>query len=332
MKKILTFVTLLVFILSFVGCKPAEKQPAISERTIKLAHVVNEKDSFHISALKFKEVVEAKTNGKIKVEIHPNGELGDERTLIEGMQQGTIDMGVITDGPVSTFLPEIAVFDMPFLFKTPEEAYKILDGPIGQKVLKDLETVQLHGLAFAERGFRSLTNNKRPVKMPEDVKGLKIRVMQNPVYIDTFNALGANTVPMAWGDCLTALKQGTIDGQENPVVVIYSYKLWETQKYLSLTRHTYAPAVILMSLKLWNSLSPDEQAIFTEAGKEAAEAGRKYDNDNEKTQLDEIKANGMQVIEDVDVDAFRKAVEPVYTKYSAQFGDLLKQIQDALKK
>ena len=324
-----------VFAIGLTGCsKPKAQQPqqpVYKSRVIKLAHVVNEKDAFNVAAVKFKEVVEEKSGGKIKVEIHPNAELGDERTLIEGMQQGTIDMGVITDGPIANFLPEIAVFEMPFLFGTPDEAYHILDGSTGQKVLNDLEKVNLHGLAFAERGFRNLTNSKRPVKTAADVKGLKIRLMENPLYVDTFKALGANAVPMAWGDCLTALKQGTIDGQENPVVVIYSFKLWESQKYMTMDRHTYAPATILMGLKLWKSLTPEEQKLFTKAAEAGRDAARKYDNDNEAAQLTEIKKH-MQVIEDPDLASFREAVKPVYAKYGPKFGNLLTQIQDELKK
>jgi len=331
MKRLIILILIVTLLggLGLAGCTP--KKPA-ETRVIKLAHVVNEKDSFHISALKFKEVVEEKTNGRIKIEIHPNAELGDERTLLEGMQMGTIDMGVITNGPIANFLPEIAVFEMPFLFSSPEEAYYILDGPIGQKMLKKLETVGLHGLAYSERGFRNITNNVRPIKTADDVKGLKIRVMENPLYVDTFKALGANVVPMAWTECLTALSQGTIDGQENPVVVIYAFKLYECQKYMTLDRHTYAPATILMSLKVWNSLSPEDQKIFTEAAKIAGDAAREYNNKNEAEQLKAIKKFGMIVEENPDLDSFREAVKPVYEKYGPKFGGLLEEIMEELKK
>jgi len=327
MKKIFVLISIVILLagsLSLVGAA------ADKSRVIKLAHVVNEKDAFHISALKFKEIVEEKTVGRIKIEIHPNAELGDERTLLEGMQMGTIDMGVITNGPIANFLPEIAVFEMPFLFGTPEEAYYVLDGPIGQKVLKDLEAIKLHGLAYSERGFRNLTNSVRAVNTAADMNGLKIRLMENPLYVDTFKALGANAVPMAWTECLTALSQGTIDGQENPVVVIYSFKLYESQKYMTLDRHTYAPATILTSLKVWNSLSPEDQKIFSEAAKEAGDAAREYDNDNEAAQLKVIKENGMEVTENPDLSSFREAVKPVYEKYGPKFGSLLEEIQEEL--
>ncbi len=329
MKKIFVLISI---VLLLVGSLSLAGVAADNSRIIKLSHVVNEKDSFHMSALKFKEIVEEKTAGNIKIEIHPNAELGDERTLLEGMQMGTIEMGVITNGPIANFLPEIAVFEMPFLFGTPEEAYAVLDGPIGQKILKNLEKVKLHGLAYSERGFRNLTNSVRPVKTASDVNGLKIRLMENPLYVDTFKALGANAVPMAWTECLTALSQKTIDGQENPVVVIYSFKLYESQKYMTLDRHTYAPATIVTSLKVWDSLSPEEQKIFSEAAKEAGDTAREYNNDNEAAQLKVIKENGMEVTENPDLDSFREAVKPVYEKYGPKFEGVLEEIQEELAK
>jgi len=296
---------------------------------IKLAHVVNEKDAFHVCALKFKEVVEAKSNGQITVTIYPNAKLGDERALLEGMKMGVVDAGVITSGPIINFIPEFGVFDLPFLFRNPEHAYAVLDGPIGAELLKKMESHGWKGLAYGERGFRNLTNSKRPVVTPEDVKGLKIRLMQNPIYVDAFKALGANAVPMAWTEALTALQQKTIDGQENPLNVIVAFKLYESQKYLSLTRHAYAPNVIMMSMKTWKKLSPEQQAIVQEAAAEASKANRQYDNDKAAEWLAFLKEQGMEVVEDPDLAAFRKAVEPVYEKYGSSFGeDVLKAIAE----
>ncbi len=333
-KSKLFFAVSLLLILTFLvaacggGTKPA---PAKNEpKTVKLAHVVNEKDGFHIAALKFKELVEQRTNGLVKIEIHPNASLGDERTLIEGMQLGTVQMGVITNGPVANFLPELAAFEMPFLFASPQEAYKVLDGEVGQKVLAKLDAINLKGLAYAERGFRNLTNSKKAVKAPGDMAGLKVRVMENPVYIDTFKSLGANAVPMAWTEALTALQQGTIDGQENPVNVIYAFKLNETQKYLSMTKHTYAPALFLMSKKVFDSFDKDTQAILVKAAQEAAQHERKWNAEQMDGQLKELKAKGMEIIEP-DSKAFQAAVKPVYDKYGAKFGTLLQDIEKAKK-
>lgn len=298
-------------------------------RVYRLGHVVNEKDAFHVAAVKFKELVEKRSHGRIKIQIYPNAQLGDERTLLEELQMGSVDFAIITSGPISNFAPKFAVVDMPFLFKDAQTAYRILDGPIGKDLLKELEKAHLKGLAFAERGFRNLTNNKRPIYKPSDVKGLKIRVMQNPVYVDTFRALGANAVPMAWGDCLTALQQGTIDGQENPINVIYAFKIYETQKYLAMTRHTYAPAVIMMGLNLWKQFSPADQKLLVQCAQEAAEYERAWDASQEAKQLEFIKKHGM-VVTYPDIKAFRAAVKPVYDKYRPKFGDYLDRILKAV--
>ena len=340
MTKSKFFTALLITCMSgllLAGCgakqeaKPAAAPSQPQVKTIKLAHVVNEKDPYHITCLKFKEVVETKSQGKIKVDIFPNASLGDERALIEGMQMGTVQAGVITNGPIGNFLPELAVFEMPFLFASEAEAYKVLDGPVGQKMLAKFETINLKGLAFAERGFRNLTNSKRPVRTPADAAGLKIRVMENPVFIDTFKALGVNAVPMAWTEALTALQQKTIDGQENPVNVAFAFKLQETQKYFSMTKHTYSPATIVMSKKFFDSFDKPSQDILLAAAKESAQYVRKWGADQMTEQFKAIKAGGMEIITDIDTKAFQVAVKPVYEKYGPKFGTWLKEIEDAKK-
>ena len=299
--------------------------------TLRLAHVVNEQDGFHIAATKFEELVEERTDGKVNIEIFPNASLGDERTLLEGMQIGTVDMGVITNGPVANFVEEMAVFELPFLFPSPEAAYSVLDGPIGQELLDKLADVNLKGLAYAERGFRNLTNSERAVNSPEDLDGLRIRVMENPVYTDTFRELGANAIPMAWTEALTAMQQGTIDGQENPVNVIHSFKLDETQNYMTLSRHTYAPAIFVMGMPAWNQLPEAAQAVLEEAAQEAAEHERQVNADMEAEQLAALREAGMEINDAPDMEAFQAAVAPVYEKYGEQFGDYLPRIQEALQ-
>ena len=298
---------------------------------LRLAHVVNEQDGFHIAATKFEELVEERTDGKVNIEIFPNASLGDERTLLEGMQIGTVDMGVITNGPVANFVEEMAVFELPFLFPSPEAAYSVLDGPIGQELLDKLADVNLKGLAYAERGFRNLTNSERAVNSPEDLDGLRIRVMENPVYTDTFRELGANAIPMAWTEALTAMQQGTIDGQENPVNVIHSFKLDETQNYMTLSRHTYAPAIFVMGMPAWNQLPEAAQAVLEEAAQEAAEHERQVNADMEAEQLAALREAGMEINDAPDMEAFQAAVAPVYEKYGEQFGDYLPRIQEALQ-
>jgi tripartite ATP-independent transporter DctP family solute receptor len=295
---------------------------------IKLAHVVNEKDSFHLAAEKFKALTEKYTNGEVTVTIFPNAKLGDERTLLERMKMGIVDAGIITNGPIINFVPRFGAIDLPFLFRSPEHAYKVLDGPIGQSLFADLEKQGWKGLAWAERGFRNLTNSKKAVNTPDDVKGLKIRVMQNPVYVDSFKALGANAVPMAWTEALTALQQGTVDGQENPLNVIVAFKLNESQKYMAITRHAYAPAPILMSMVTWKKLNPEQQKAVVKAAQEAAVYERSFNNASEKLWVKELEGKGMKVTTP-DLKPFLDAVKPVYDTYTPKFGkDFIAAIQN----
>jgi len=295
---------------------------------IKLAHVVNEKDTFHLAAEKFKELAEKYTNGSVKVTIFPNATLGDERTLLERMKMGIVDAGIITGGPIINFVPRFGAIDLPFLFRDPEHAYAVLDGPIGQGLFTDMEKQGWKGLAYAERGFRNLTHSKKAVNSSEDIKGLKIRVMQNPVYVDSFKALGANAVPMAWTEALTGLQQGTIDGQENPLNVIVSFKLNESQKYMAITRHAYAPAPILMSMVTWKKLNPEQQKAVLKAAQEAAVYERAYNNASEKLWIKELERKGMKVTTPA-LQPFLAAVKPVYDTYTPKFGkDFIAAIQN----
>ncbi|PRX04004.1 UNVERIFIED_ORG: tripartite ATP-independent transporter DctP family solute receptor [Martelella mediterranea] len=327
MKKILPAAAIAATILS-AGAMPAwaDMDPV----NLRLAHVVNEQDGFHAAATKFQELVSERSDGAISVEIFPNATLGDERTLLEGMQIGTVDMGVITNGPVSNFVEDIAVFELPFLFPSRDAAYEVLDGEIGQELLDRLSEVNLKGLAYAERGFRNLTNSEHAVNTPEDMDGLKIRVMENPVYIDTFRALGADAVPMAWTEALTAMQQGTIDGQENPVNVVYSFKLNETQTNMTMTRHSYAPALFVMGMPIWNGLSEEAQEIILQSARDAAQYERDLNAAQEDEQLQALRDSGMEIIDDADLSAFSAAVEPVYEKYGSQFGDYLPRIREQL--
>ena len=305
--------------------------PTGAETVFQLGTTVNEQDSFQVAAEKFAELVNERTNGEYKIEIYPNGVLGGESDMLDSMSMDMLDLGIITSGPFVNFCKEMGVLDMPFLFANNEEAYKILDGEIGQELLDKLESANLKGLAYAERGFRNITNSVKPVASAADVENLKLRVMENEVYTKTFQALKVNAVPMAWQDALTALQQGTIEGQENPINVIYSYSLWDyNQKYITLDRHSYSTAIITMSLDKWNSLDADTQAIFKQAAQEAAEYERAWVAEQEAGQLDTIKSHGVEVIETPDVDSFRNAVQSVYDAYP-QYAEYIGRIQEALK-
>ena len=302
---------------------------AAAPKVIKLGTTVNEQDSFQVAALKFAELIKARSKGEYVVEIYPNGALGDERAMLEGMRMGTMDMGIITSGPFVNFVPEFGVLDMPFLFSNPSQAHKVLDGEVGREILAKLEEVNIKGLAYAERGFRNLTNNVRPVHAAGDAKGLKVRVMENEVYTSSFRALGVNAVPMAWPEALTALQQGTVDGQENPVNVIHAFTLLESQKYVTMPRHAYAAAIFTMSKQLFDKLSQAMQKTVLEAAQEAAAHERAWVADNEARQLAELKQQGMIVDEKPALESFKAAVRPVYEKYPA-YAPYLQRIRAAL--
>ena len=321
MKKMLAM--LLAVVMCLTGA-------AMAETLLQLGTTVNEQDSFQVAAEKFAELVAERTGGEYKIEIYPNGTLGGESDMLDSMSMGMLDMGIITSGPFVNFSEMMGVLDMPFLFANNEEAYEILDGEIGRELLDTLEDVGLKGLAYAERGFRNVTNSVKPVTSAADVAGLKLRVMENEVYTATFKALDVNAVPMAWAEALTAMQQGTVDGQENPVNVIYSYGLWDYgQKYVTLDRHSYATAIITMSLDVFNTLDTETQQIFMEAAQEAAEYERAWVAEQEGGQLDEIKSHGVEVVENPDVESFRAAVQPVYDAYP-QFADYIARIQAQL--
>ena len=305
---------------------------AFAETVLKLGTTVNTNDSFQVAAEKFKELVEQRTNGNYKIEIYPNGSLGGESDMLDSMTMDMLDMGIITSGPFVNFAAMMGVLDMPFLFANNAEAYKILDGEIGQELLGTLEAANLKGLAYAERGFRNVTNSIRPVKNANDIKGLKLRVMENEVYTKTFQALEVNAVPMQWADALTAMQQNTIEGEENPINVIHSYGLWDyNQKFVTLDRHSYSTAIITMSLEAFKRLDEETQKIFKQSAQEAAEFERKWVADQEAGQLETIKSHGVEVVEDPDVDSFRNAVQSVYSAYP-QYENYIKRIQAELSK
>ena len=286
--------------------------PVQAKTTIKLAHVCTVEDIFHIQSMKFKELVEKKTGGEIEIKLFPNKQLGGkESDLITMVQTGTIGLATITCGPITTFDPLFGILDMPFLFSSKEQAYKVLDGSIGKNFLDSLSKVGIKGLAFGERGVRNVSNNLRPITKPADLKGIKIRVMQSPIYIELFKALGANPIPMGWGEVYTALQQGTIDAQENPPWVIWAFKIFEVQKYYSLTGHSYAGNVIMMNKKLFDGFNTNTQKILVDSAREASAYERKVNNDGVAGIFVKLKGKGMK-INDVNRVPFQDACQSVY--------------------
>jgi len=289
--------------------------PVMAATTFKLATVTPAHHAYAIGANEFARLISEGTGGEVIVKVYPAGQLGKgEREVLEGLQLGTIDMAVTATGPVSNFSENMGVVDLPFLFTSPDHVDKILDGPVGRRLLDGLKSAGIKGLAFFENGFRNFTNSKRILKRPEDFKGLKFRTMENPVHLASVRRLGAQAVPMSWGEVYTSLQTGVIDGQENPVAVVYTCKLSEVQKYLSLTGHFYSPAPLSMSLKTFEKLNPARQKLFMEAALRAAAFERRVIRDNEARQLKELKTQGMKV-DTVDKALFIKAMAPVYNKF-----------------
>jgi len=291
------------------------------EKTIrlKLATVVPAKHAYNVGANEFARRIKAATGGAITIRIFPGGQLGKgERELLEGMQIGTIDLAVTATGPISGFSQSMMVLDLPFLFRNYAHVDAVLDGPLGRQLLDDLEESKLKGLAFFENGFRNFTNSARPLLQPDDFRGLKFRTMENPVHLASVRQLGAQAVPMSWGEVYTSLQTKVIDGQENPVAIIHAYKLNEVQKYLSLTGHFYSPAPLTMNLKRFESLKPKWQGLFIKTAIEVAAFERKIIRDNEQRQLKDIRAWGMDV-RNVEKKSFFNAMQPVYDKYIEKY-------------
>ena len=305
---------------AFAACVAAAALPANGQTTLKMNISVAQNSHYGVAIDTFAREVEKRTDGRYKVQNFYSGALGAERESIEALQLGTLDLTMTSTGPVPNFVPDVAILDIPFLFRDYAQARAVLDGPIGQDMLQKFEPKGIHGLAWGENGFRNMTNSKHPVMVPEDLKGLKMRTMENPVHIQAYRAFGIIPTPMAFTEVFTALQQGTVDGQENPLSVITAAKLDQVQKYLTLTGHVYSPAVILMSKAQWDKLSAADKQSFNDAAKEAVKANRARIDDDEKKAVADLRARGMQVVENVDKAKFQATLAPVYADFGKRFG------------
>ncbi len=275
----------------------------------------------------FADELERLAPGRFKVEFFPNGSLGGEREMVESVQLGVLEMAITGTAVLGNFVPEMLVLDMPFLFRDSAHARAVLDGPIGQELLAKMKARGLQGLTFGEIGFRHVTSANRVIRSPDDMKGLKIRTMENPVHLAAFRALGALPTPMSWTEVLTGLQQGTIDGQENPVSILVSAKMWEMQKNVTLTRHVFTPISFTMSPAFFGKLPAADQEIMRKAALVGRAANRKYVDEADASGVAELKRHGMQVVESVDVGPFQAKLEPVYKQYSDRFGPMMNRIR-----
>jgi len=286
----------------------------------------SEVDPYAIAAHTFAEELEKQAPGTFDVQFFPNHQLGDDTDMLQAMQLGTLDAGVITGTQIGNIEPAFRLNDLPFLYASNDQAHKVLDGDVGQALLNKLEPQGIVGLGFAEAGFRNVINNVRPISTPADLKGIKLRVQPAELFIASFRALGANPVPMAWSDTFTAVQQGTVDGLEIPLPVIYANKYPEVTKYLSQTRHSYNALGLLISAQTFDGLSKEQQQALHKAADAAIERQREMVEANNAKVLEKIEAAGMKVNEIKDVSAFRAQVKPVYADYRDQIGaDLVDQ-------
>jgi tripartite ATP-independent transporter DctP family solute receptor len=314
----------ILVIAALIGCgRAAEKLAPGNEfrGQFKLATVTPVEHTYSRGANRFAELVSERSGGRIQIIIYPDGKLGKgEKELLEAVRQGKIDMYVGSTGTLADFSPSMGILDIPFLFRNYAHTDNVLDGHVGRQLITDLETAQFKALAFWENGFRNLTNNRRAVKSPADAKGLNIRTMENTIHLAAWKAVGANPSPMPWGEVYKALQDNSIDGQENPVALIYSAKLNNVQKYLSLTQHVYSPAIMIAGHKVWQTIPKNDQEMMTKTAMEMARYERKLGRDAEEKQIAELAAGGMVVTKDIDRDVWRKAMAPVIEKYVQQFG------------
>lgn len=297
--------------------------------TIKVGHISPDGQAYAIGFAEYAKAVEEATDGKVKFEIFGNGALGGERELLEGVQLGTLDMSVITTGVVTNFVPEIAVIEFPFLFRDLEHTYKTLDGEIGQELLDKMSESNLKGIAFWENGQRHLANSKKPIKSVEDLKGLKMRTIESELLLDTYNALGTNATPMAFPEVYSGLQQGVIDGSDFSTGVYYTTNVYEQSKHFSEVGLYYASATLVMNQELFNSLSEDVQKTIVDLGKEFAKVERQVNQDLTEGYNKNLVEQGVEIIpeKDIDMESFRKAVQPVYDKHAERYGDYVERIQ-----
>jgi len=297
----------------------------IKERNIKVGIGLTADHPQGQAVAKFGELVSQKSDGKIKVKMFAGGLLGNDVSMVSSLQGGTQEMTIPDTSTLVGIagLKEFGLINLPFVLNSSQEADALLDGPWGQKLMAKLPEKGLVGLGFWENGFRQISNNRHPINKAEDISGLKLRVIQNPLFIDTFKALGANALPMPFPEVYTALETGTVDGQENPLATLIASKFYEVQKHTVISNHIYSVWAFLISKKFWDKLSPDEQKILTEAANEATAFERKTIRAFDATALEEIKAKGVQVttLSDEETAKLREITKPVSAKFTQEFGE-----------
>ena len=296
---------------------------AAPEYVIKVGYILPENQSDHIIMRDvFKKDIEEKSGGRISVELYPNAQLGGDRELIESVQLGTVQVAIPATSALAGFDKRFQVFDLPFLFKSKETAFKALDGELGKTVDKLLKPLGMRNLGYGENGYRHITNSRGPIHKPEDLKGIKLRTMENPLHLAFFKMLGANPTPMSFGELYTALQQGTVDGQENPVVLVYTSKFYEVQKFYSLTGHVYSATMLVANDDFFASMPEDLWKIVEDAGKRYVVEQRALAEVQEQEFLEELKKTGLQIndLTPEEKQLFIDATLPAYDQFKDVIG------------
>lgn len=308
---------------------------AQDSKTIKFATQNPKGHPIVMGMEKFAEIVAAKSGGKLKVNLYPGGTLGSDQANVSAIQGGTLEMASMNSGILASQVKEFAVYDFPFMFGSNAEVEAVVDGPFGKKLHDLLVPKGLIGLSYFELGFRDITNSKRPIHKVEDLAGLKLRVIPNPINVDWVKAIDANPTPLPFPEVYAALEQKAIDGQENPVTVINANKFYEVQKYVVLSHHQYNPQSVLISKKFWDGLTPDQQKLIASAATEATKYQRQQARSQVATALDNMKKAGMQVTElpPAEVAKLRDKMRPVTAKHAVTAGqDVVAELQAELAK
>ena len=303
-------------------------QPLQAQTALRFANTLSANDTHNQAARHMAEQLKKQSGDKVTMSVHPAGELGNDGAILEGVRLGSIDLALTGNPFFTKFAPRLNVLDLPYLFRDAEHAHKVMDGPIGASLLKDLERNRMKGLAFWEIGFRHVTNSKRPINAPADLDGIKIRTTPNKAHLEAFKIWGANPLPMPFTELYLALQTGTVDAQENPVNNIYANRMYEVQKYMSFTGHAYTASILVMNLAKYKALPADQQELIMKAAHDAALHQRELNAQQESDNLAKIKAAGVEVVEKIDVAPFREmAYEKVTKTYTDEHGtELVEQV------
>ena len=319
MKKLLNLIPVLILSFCLAACgsgAEGETSTDLGQYTIRIGHGLSPSSPLHAAFTQMKDYVESKSNGNLTVEIFPSAQVGGEREMVEGVQNGTLEVAYTTTGPFTSFVPEFMVLDIPFQFDSYEEAWMVLDSNVGKELMATAEQYNLHLIAWMESGFRHITTSDVPVTTPDDLKGLKIRTMEAAMHMKNFESMGANPTPVSWSELYLAMSQRMVDGQENPIVNISDLKMYEVQKYLTLSGHLYDAAPLVVNNDWWNSLPAEYRQIISEGAMMASNYNRFMNYLQEDQLLKVLQEHGMEVIEltPEQKEAFRALGQPAVTE------------------